>query len=157
MEQLIVEGVGKGKEGSVCQAAGWGYPCLSAPLPLLLLMRYPASHSGDALTVAVSLYFISQFSLLFHLTSPIWTCCSLAHVALWHSIFCFFHVKWLLHFLFKSLAALISSVCEEDIHLQQLLILNRNTIPHLLFQSTRVYAQGALHVTWRSVHDWALN
>lgn len=34
VEQLIVEGVTKaGKEGSVCQAAGWGYPWLTA-LPL---------------------------------------------------------------------------------------------------------------------------
>lgn len=36
VERLIVEGVAKaGKEGSVCQAAGWGYPWLSAQPPCL--------------------------------------------------------------------------------------------------------------------------
>lgn len=36
VEQLILEGLAKvGKEGSVCQAAGWGYPWLTTLPPSL--------------------------------------------------------------------------------------------------------------------------
>lgn len=84
VEQLIVEGVTKaGKEGSVCQAAGWGYPWLTAlplcPASSITVNEIPSftqladtqwretERAREDLTV--SLYFINPF-LLFYTHYP---------------------------------------------------------------------------------------
>lgn len=136
VERLKVEGVAKvGKEGSVCQAAGWGYPWLAA-LPLcppssitvneihrLTTGRHTMERKKDGELNCLFIFYqpVFTFSTPFPPSSFIlkWKYISTPVLwpkpvppclffPLWHSIFAFSSLlKLLLHFLFNSLYPLL--------------------------------------------------
>lgn len=155
VEQLIVEGVAKaGKEGSVCQAAGWGYPWLTA-LPPCLASSITVNEITSLTQLeetqwreqarGLCLYILSTCFHFLHLLLSSWNentfplqCSDLnlfPHVPLWHSIFAFFPYLNYFFISYLTLSTFSPTVTGEEIHHQQSYILNQDTRPDILLRN----------------------